>query len=116
MRRTRFTHLLFIAVAALATSAQAHFKGPTTARPDSAVRPDKMQPAPSKPLTPQGPLAAPAMKPLTPQGPLAAPSTGAAKPLTPSPANAPAAAPRPSTGTSPNASRSTRSSIDTHFK
>lgn len=110
MRRTRFTHLLIIAAAALATSAQAHFKGPTTARPD------KMQPAPSKPLTPQGPLAAPAMKPLTPQGPLAAPSTGAAKPLTPSPANAPAAAPRPSAGTSPNASRSTRSSIDTHFK
>ena len=89
MRRTRFT-LLFLAAAVLIPSAQAHLKGPATARPDSAARPDKSQPASMKPLTPQGPLAAPATgaaKPLTPQGPLAAPA---------------AVAPRPGAGTSPN--------------
>lgn len=105
MRPTRFGQLLVLCVIGLATSAQAHFKGPTTLRPDSAPRPDKMQPAPIKPLTPQGPLAAPA--------------TGTAKPLTPSPANAPAAvAPRPGAGTSPNVAgkKVGRSGIDTHIK
>jgi hypothetical protein len=108
MQPSSLVHLLIASVVALAAPAHAHWKGPTTTRPDSAVRPDKMQPAPrvgvAKPLTPQGPLAAPATgtaKPLTPQGPLAAPA---------------AVAPRPGAGTAPNTGRPTRSSIDTHVK
>jgi hypothetical protein len=90
MQPTSLVQLLFASAVALAAPAQAHWKGPTTTRPDSAVRPDKMQPAPrvgvAKPLTPQGALAAPAV------------------------------APRPNAGTPTKTGRTTRSSIDTHYK
>lgn len=103
MRRTDTLPFVFLVAAALAAPAHALMKGPAPARPG------KMQPTASTPA------AAPTTRPLTPQGPLAAqPATGTVKPLTPQgPLAAPGVAPKPTAGTSPNvANRKARSGGD----
>jgi hypothetical protein len=128
MRPTDIRHLLFLAAVALAQPIDARIlKGGTPMPADTAARPDKMQPVPVPPANSRAatpgtqnedtlhvgikrsaggdrtpvagarPLPSTGAKPLTPQGPLAAP----------------AVAPRPGAGSSPNvANRKARSGGD----